>query len=201
MVQRRRAFTTRYRHLKRQHGWLVELERRLDPPEVAGQLRATRRTIEKRVKAFLAELEQHAQLQPEDASVVQHLCQIFRQRWPRLFACYVWPERYRTNNEVETFFGRLRTRQRQIHGRKSVHEFIIRYGEWAIYLDVTESFEQVLERFQKFQQADFDTEYARFLKTQQRLQTQYRFRHHPRRCLTALENQWAEAIRRKAPRG
>jgi hypothetical protein len=70
----------------------------------------------------------------------------------------------------------------------------------AIYLDVTESFEQVLERFQKFQQADFDTEYARFLKTQQRLQTQYRFRHHPRRCLTALENQWAEAIRRKAPR-
>ena len=132
--------------------------------------------------------------------MVQHLCQIFRQRWPRLFACYVWPERYRTNNAVETFFGRLRTRQRQIHGRKSVHEFIIRYGEWAIYLDVTESFEQVLERFQKFQQADFDTEYARFLKTQQRLQTQYRFRHHPRRCLTALENQWAEAIRRKAPR-
>lgn len=199
VVQRRRAFTARYRQLKRQHGWLVELERRLDPPDVAGQSHPTRRTIEKRVKEFLAELEQHAQQHPEDASVVQHLCRVFRQRWPRLFACYAWPERYRTNNEVETFFGRLRTRQRQIHGRKSVHEFILRYGEWAIYLDVTESFAQVLERFQKFQQADFDAEYTRFLKTQQRLQMHYRFRHHPRRCLNALEQQWAEAIRRKSP--
>ena len=197
MVQRRRAFTVRYRQLKRHHSWLVELERRLDPPEGAGQPRPTPRTIQKQIKEFLAQLQAHAQQHPEEASVVHHLCQIFRRRWPRLFACYAWPERYRTNNDVETFFGRLRTRQRQIHGRKSVHEFIIRYGEWPIYLDVTESFEQVLARFQKFKQAEFDAEYARFLKTQQRLQMHYRFRYHPRRCLTALEQQWAEAVRRK----
>jgi hypothetical protein len=140
-------------------------------------------------------LEQHAQRQPEDASVVNHLCHIFRQRWPRLFACYAWPERYRTNNGLETFFGRLRTRQRQIHGRKSVHEFIIRYGEWAIYLDPTESLEHVLQRFQQFEQAEFDREFARFLQSQQRLQLLYRFRHRPHRCLTQLELQWADAVR------
>ena len=134
-------------------------------------------------------------------SIHQHLCQIFQQRWPRLFACYAWPEPYRTNNDMETFFGRLHTRQRQIHARKSVHEFIIRYGKWAIYLDPTESFGQVLDRCAQFNQADFDAEYARFMTTQQRLQLLHRFRHHPRRCLTKLEQQRAEAIRPKTRRG
>jgi hypothetical protein len=78
-----------------------------------------------------------------------------------------------------------------------VHEFILRYGEWAVFLDPSESLDQVLKRFQQFDQAEFDREYARFLKTQRRLQVLYRFRHHPRRCLKELERQWAEAVRRK----
>jgi hypothetical protein len=198
VVQRRRSFTAEYRRLKRQHGWLVELDRRLDPPEQAGQLRPTRRDIQRLIKEFLADLEHHAQTCPEDADAVAHLCATFRQRWPRLFACYAWPERWRTNNDLESFFGRLRTRQRQIHGRKSVHEFIIRYGEWAIFIDPTESFEQILHRFQQFDQAKFDEEYARFLKAQLKLRVQYRFRHNPRRCLKELEQQWDVAIHCKS---
>ena len=198
MVQQRRAFTAHYQQLKRQRSWLVELERRLDPADEAGQPRPTRRTIQQQVKGFLAELEQHAHSHPEDATVVAHICATFRQRWPRLFACYAWPERYRTNNALEAFFGRLRTRQRQIHGRKSVHDFILRFGEWAVFIDPTESFEQVLHRLQQFDQAEFDQEYARFLKAQHRLQVLYRFRHRPRRCLKQLEQQWAEAIHRKS---
>ena len=201
MVQRRQPFSTRYRQLKRQRGWLVELERRLDPPDSEGQPRPTARHIQQRIKEFLAQLAEHAQAHPTDAAVVTHITQTFEQRWPRLFACYAWPERYRTNNELETFFGRLRTRQRQIHGRKAVHEFVSRYGEWAIYLDPTESFEQLLQRLQQFDQDAFDQAYADFLKTQERLQLLYRFRHRPRTCLKELEQQWAEAIRRKPQRG
>lgn len=198
MVQRRQPFAAQYRQLKRQRNWLVELEHRLDPPEEDGQLPLNRRTIKREVKTFLAQLEQHGQDHPEDATVVAHICATFRQRWPRLFACYAWPERYRTNNDLETFFGRLRTRQRQIQGRKSVHEFLIRYGEWAVFLDPTESFQQVLRRFQKFDQTEFDREYVHFLNAQHRLQMLYRFRHRPRRCLKQLEQQWAEAVRRKS---
>jgi hypothetical protein len=198
VVQRRRPFQAQYRQLKRQQDWLVELDRRLDPPEQEGQPRPTRREIKRQVKAFLSELEQHAQMCPEDAEVVAHICATFRQRWPRLFACYAWPERWRTNNDLESFFGRLRTRQRQIHGRKSVHEFILRYGEWAVYIDPTESFEQVLQRFQQFDQAEFDQEYAWFRKAQLKLRIQYRFRHNPRRCLKELEQQWDAAIHHKS---
>jgi hypothetical protein len=198
VVQRRHPFQAQYRRLKRQRDWLVELDRRLDPSEQAAQPRPTRREIKRQVKEFLAELEQHAQTCPEDAEAVAHLCATFRQRWPRLFACYAWPERWRTNNDLESFFGRLRTRQRQIHGRKSVHEFIIRYGEWAVYIDPAESFEQVLRRFQQFDQAKFDEEHARFLKAQLKLRVQYRFRHNPRRCLKELEQQWDAAIHPKS---
>lgn len=137
VVQRRRAFTTQYRRLKRQRNWLVELDQRLDPPEDS-QPRPTGRSVKRQIKDYLAELEEYAQHHPSETKVVAHICATFRQRWPRLFACYAWPERYRTNNDLETFFGRLRTRQRQIHGRKSVHEFILRYGEWAVFIDPAE---------------------------------------------------------------
>jgi hypothetical protein len=196
MVQRHHPFTAQYRHLRRQRNWLVELERRLDPPEES-QPRPTRRSVKRQVKDFLAQLEEYARDHPNDAKVVAHISTTFRQRWPRLFACYGWPDRYRTNNDRETFFGRLRTRQRQIHGRKSVHAFILRYGEWAVFLDSRETFNQVLLRFQQFDQAEFDHEYTRFREAQRRLQVLYQFRHHPRRCLKHLEQQWAEALGRK----
>jgi hypothetical protein len=176
----------------------VELDRRLDPPEIEGQPRPTCQQVQRQVKEFLVQLEQHAQACPSDARVVAQICATFRQRWARLFKCYAWPERYRTNNDLETFFSRLRTRQRQIQGRKSVHEFVIRYGEWAVFIDPTESYEQVLQRCQQFGQALFDQEQARFLKVQHRLQVLYRFRHRPRRCLKALEDQWAQAVDHKS---
>ena len=155
----------------------MELDRRLDPPTTEGQPRPTCQQVKRQVKEFLVQLEQHAREYPQDASVVAHICTSFRQRWARLVKGYAWPERYRTNNDLETFFGRLRTRQRQIHGRKSVHEFVIRYGEWALFIDPTESYEAVLHRLQQFDQARFDQAYVRFHKAQRRLQVLYRFRH------------------------
>jgi hypothetical protein len=197
-VQRRRAFTSAYRHLQRQRGWVVELERRLDPPVVAGGPRPSGSQVQRRVKAFLAELHHHAGSHPQDATVVAHISATLAQRWPRLFACYAWPERYRTNNQLETFFGRLRTRQRQTTGHKATHDFLLRYGEWAVFVDPQESLAQVLARVQQFTQADFDRESARFQHAQQRVQVLYRFRHHPRRCLADLEQAWAAAMWRKS---
>ena len=109
VVRRHHPFTAQYRHLRRQRNWLVELERRLDPPEESPP-HPTRRSVKRQVKDFLAQLEEYALRHPNDAKVVAHISTTFRQRWPRLFACYGWPDRYRTNNDLETFFGRLRTR-------------------------------------------------------------------------------------------
>jgi hypothetical protein len=169
VVALRRPFATRYQQLKRQRSWLVELDRRLDPPESEGQPRPTCQQVQRQVKEFLAQLEQHAQACPPDARVVAQIGASCRQRWGRLCKCYAWPERYRTNKDLETFCGRLRTRQRQIQGRNSVHEFVLRYGAWAVFLDPTESHAQVLPRCRQFDQAQFDQDQARFRKAQHRL--------------------------------
>jgi hypothetical protein len=58
-----------------------------------------------------------------------------------------------------------------------------------------------MQRLHQFDQDAFDQAYADFLKTQERLQLLYRFRHRPRTCLKELEQQWAEAIRPKPQRG
>jgi hypothetical protein len=197
-VRRHRAFTPAYRRLQRQRGWLVELERRLDPPVVAGVSRPSGAQVQRQVKAWLVELQQYAGSHPQDAPVVAHISTTLAHRWPRLFACYAWPERYRTNNELETFFGRLRTRQRQTTGHKATHDFLLRYGEWAVFVDPRESFAHLLARLQQFTQPEFDREYARFQQAQQRLRLRYRFRHHPRRCLAALEQAWADALHRNS---
>jgi len=197
VVQHRQPFPCQDQQLKRQLGWVVELARRLDPDE-GTQPPPTRRRVQQQVEEFLEHLDQQAQAHPADAAAVPPIRATFRQRWPWLFAGYAWPKRYRTNNDLETFFGRLRTRQRQIQGRTSVPEFILRYGEWAVFFDPTASFPQVLQRFQQFDQAAVEQEYARFRKAQQRLQVLYRFRHRPQGCLRQLEHQWAEAVRHKS---
>jgi hypothetical protein len=92
-------------------------ERGLDPPQDS-QPHPTRPNVKRQVKEFLAQLEAHARYRPDEAKVIAPIHATFRQRWPRLFACYAWPERYPTNTELETFFGWLRTPQRHIHGRK-----------------------------------------------------------------------------------
>jgi len=65
-------------------------------------------------------------------------------------------------------------------------------------IDPTESFDQVLQRFQQFDQAKFDAEVARFRTAQLKLRVQHRFRHNPRRCLKELEQQWDAAIHDKS---
>jgi Thrombospondin type 3 repeat len=68
-------------------------ERGLDPPQDS-QPHPTRRNVKRQVKEFLAQLEAHARYRPDEAKVIAPIHATFRQRWPRLFACYAWPERY-----------------------------------------------------------------------------------------------------------
>jgi hypothetical protein len=55
-----------------------------------------------------------------------------------------------SNNDLETFFKDMKHHQRRITGRKSVHEFILRYGSFAAFIDYAESFDDFLDtrRFQ-----------------------------------------------------
>jgi hypothetical protein len=148
------------------------------------------RQVKREVKAFLAQLERATAADPEDAPLAQHLIQTVRHRWWGLFTCYRVQGLPATNNGQETFFNRLKQSHRRITGRKSVHEFILRYGAYAAYLDSRETFDQLLERLRQVHDPEFQRTRQAWREREAPLHKAHRFRHHQAQFLKALEAAW-----------
>lgn len=169
----------------------MDLERLLDPhePPARGAI------VAQQVQAYLERLQtsQAASGDAWDQQVVAHITQTFRNRWWGLFACYEVAGLPRTNNEMETFLRRLKTGQRRITGRKNVHDFIVRYGRLAAFLDDTESQPALLTRLLQVPLSAFAQIRAELDAFQELEQKRYRFRHNQPIFLAALETRWAAA--------
>jgi len=129
-----------------------------------------------------------------DQKVVAQIEQTFRNRWWGLFTCYQVPGMPRTNNDLETFLRRLKCGQRHITGRKNVHDFIVRYGRFAAFVDHNESRDQLLARLRQISYADFAAERRQLAAIQEQAAKRYRFRHRRAVFLRQLESGWAAAL-------
>ncbi|MBV7339598.1 hypothetical protein KFU94_67580 [Chloroflexi bacterium TSY] len=108
---------------------MVALQRLLSPDSQADdQVQVTAHSVASAVDQYLVALTQDTTLDDADRSIVQHINTTFRNRWWGLFVCYDVSGLPSTNNALEGFFGRLKTNQRRITGRKSVNNFVLRYG-------------------------------------------------------------------------
>jgi len=128
-----------------------------------------------------------------DRQVAAHVATTLRNRRWGLFACYQVAGLPRTNNELETFLRRLKTTQRRITGRKNVQDFIVRYGQYAAFLDDRESQDDLLARLRQVPLADFARERTGLEVIQEQAQKWHRFRHRQQVFLTDLETRWAAA--------
>ena len=99
-----------------------------------------------------------------------------------------------SNNDLETFFKDMKHHHRRITGRKSVQEFILRYGPFAAFIDYAESFDDLLARLRQVKPNDFKQAHQALQKVQLRLKKLYRFRHHPDKYFHDLETRWEKAI-------
>jgi hypothetical protein len=188
------------RRQQRQLGWVIELAHLLRVPEDAGQAR-TARQVKRELKAFLHDLAQATATDPGDVPVAQHLIQTVRNRWWGLFPCYRIPGLPATNNAHELFFNQLKHAQRRITGRKSVHEFVMRYGVYAAYLDPREAFEELLARLRQVSDAEFQATRQAWRENEAPLHKTYRFRHHQACFLKELEVEWAKIVEEYPLRG
>jgi len=177
------------RRSRRQLKWLIELAHLLRIQDEDGQPRRARQ-VKREVKAFLVRLEQDTTLDTQDTRVVQHLIRTIRNRWWGLFTCYRVPGLPPTNNDQETFFNQLKHNQRRICGRKSVHEFVMRYGVYAAYIDPRETFEQVLERLRQVSDTEFQSARQAWRENEAPLHKAHRFRYHRAKFLKELEADW-----------
>ena len=182
-----------YAQLKRQSAWIIELARLFEPCDNQGRPRTTRQ-VKQGTKHFLKQLEQEAAERPDEAKVIASILKAVRHRWWGLFTCYRVSNVPSSNNDLETFFKNMKHHQRRITGRKSVHEFILRYGSFAAFIDYAESFDALLARLRQVKSEDFKRARQALQKVQLRLKKLYRFRHHPVAYYRDLETQWEQAI-------
>lgn len=182
------------RRIRRQLGWLIELTTLLEPEDESGRPRRTRQ-VKQEVQAFLAKLEQDTAMDAQDAAVAQHVIQTIRNRWWGLFTCYRVPGLPATNNSQETFFNHLKQNQRRINGHKSVHEFVIRYGAYAAYIDPSETFDQLLERLRQVGDDEFQAARQAWRENEAPLHKAHRFRYHRDKFLKDLETEWGRLAR------
>jgi hypothetical protein len=182
------ALGRRFRH---QLGWLTDLAHLLRVQDERGRPRQVRQ-VKREVKAFLTQLAKDTAPDPQDAPVAQHLIQTIRNRWWGLFTCFRVRDLPATNNDQETFFNRLKQGQRRISGRKSVHEWVIRYGAYAAYIDPRETFDQLLERLRQVSDADFQQARQEWRQNEVPLHKAHRFHHHRAPFLKELEADWTK---------
>jgi len=180
---------------RRQLSWVIELAHLLRTEDENGHPRRARQ-VKREVRAFLEELERSTATDTEDAPIARHLIKTVRNRWWGLFTCYRVPGVPATNNDQETFFNHLKQRQRRINGHKSVHEFVVRYGAYAAYVDSRETFDQLLERLRQVSDMEFQKARQAWRENEAQMHKNFRFRHDRTKFLKELEADWEKINRR-----
>jgi hypothetical protein len=173
---------------------LIDLQRLLDPPQEPTASQPTGADIETKVDRYLVDLNQRHDLDETDQPMAQHIITTFRNRWWGLFVCYDVPGLPATNNELESFFGRLKTNQRRITGHKSVNSFVLRYGAYVAFIDRTESKSDLLTRLRQVDRAAYQQERQQLQGILAERQDYHRFRHNLDKVVQELEAEWQAAV-------
>ncbi len=187
-------FATQVDQLRKQRQWVIDLEHLLDPPHQPGQPPLTSQSVAETVDHYLVELLHKVTdgSNEDDRRVAEHIHETFQNRWWGLFKCYEVDGLPRTNNDLERYMRRIKTGQRRISGHKNIHDFLIRYGRYAAFVDYQESVDELLARLRNVSQEEFLHERQDLDKALLREQKRYRFRHHQADYLKSLEKRWAE---------
>jgi hypothetical protein len=192
----RLSFADQVARLRRQRQWLIDLEHLLDSSKQSTQLPLTSQEVAQAVDRYLTELlaKVAADTDEENQRVATHINETFRSRWWGLFICYDVEGLPRTNNDLERYMRRIKTGQRRVSGRKNVHDFLIRYGRYAAYVDYRESVDELLARLSQVSHGDFLRERQALDIALLRERKRHRFRHHRADYLRELEERWASAV-------
>lgn len=189
-----RLYAEQATRLERQRDWLIDLQRLLKPTRNKSDPKPTGLEIETQVDRYLVELSQHSDLDETDRAIAQHIITTFRNRWWGLFVCYDVSDLPPTNNDLESFFGRLKTNQRRITGRKSVNSFVLRYGSYAVFVDLSESQVDLLTRLRQVDRVAYQRERQQLQRILAERRDYHRFCHKLDTVVKELEAEWQTAV-------
>jgi len=200
IVAERSAWADQLAHVKRLHGWLLEVEHLLDAsPAQEGEV-LSNATVGSRLDAWRAQMASRLSdgtLSDQEREYLTEFLQVLSNLRPYLVQCYDREEFPRTNNEMEGSIRRLKTRYRRISGRKNWNAYLLRYGRSVAYYEWWEHDaarrQQLIERASKLDRARWRALRHEATIAQHEQLTRFRFHHRRQAYLASLEVRWVAA--------
>jgi hypothetical protein len=185
--------------LKRAHGWLHEIGRRLEPtPATETGQPASGEEVRRRVETYLEEEVGEA---VAGGSVpgwlrgpAEHLRTVLLRLGDHLYHCYDVPGLPRTNNDLEQFYRRVKAAERRITGHRRSDAFVVRVGGFAVYAIAASGISEAELRLElaAVPAAHWQRERAILWANQERQTKMRRFRLHRDAYLADLEARWTQ---------
>ena len=190
-----RSFEADYTWIAEGYSWVLDISGILDvplpepgekPPDTSPSS-----IVRTRLNAYLERLRQRTDLDAQLLAFRRHLLRLTGRYAPGLFHCYDIPGLPRTDNDLESLFGRVR-RQTLLtsgpyHARQRLHE----EGAWLLFEVVSNEHEQV-ERLQRVSLEEWRKERQRIREHQTSFTDDRRFRRQSPKYLAELEAQAAK---------
>lgn len=129
-----------------------------------------------------------------DQPMVLNLNSYTKGFWKGLFTCYDHPHVPRTNNDHERFFRKTKTRHRRTTGLRSWNEYIVRSGEFVVFVDDALRQKDILKRLQSVSYAEFQKERKQWAVRLEETTKRRRFRRNPQKYLAEIENKYCMLI-------
>jgi hypothetical protein len=187
-------------HIKRLHGWLLEVEHLLDASPAQEAAGVSNAAVGSRLDAWRVQMAM--QLTDGSCSELEREClteflRVLSNLRPYLVQCYDRKDFPRTNNDMERSIRGLKTQYRRVSGRKNWNAYLLRYGRSVAYASWWEQ-DAAHQKLLEQRAAQLDRTRWRELRREttvaQREQlTRFRFRHKRQALLASLEQRWASA--------
>lgn len=155
--------------------------------------------IVKRKKRLIGYMGYVANLKADYPELSVHLEQIIkatRSFLPGLFTYLQCPLLPVTNNDLEIFHRKMKTDHRRRTGRKSSHDYVIRYGRFAVYQMGTDC----ADRIKTLAYSKLKALKGQLMAIRSRYSKMYQVRHKSSKFFTGLIDKWcAETANSPAP--
>lgn len=146
----------------------------------------------------LKQLAQGGGLSEVEAGCLSHFLKITASLRPHLIQCYSLSGLPRTNNEMEGFIRKLKTRYRRVSGRKNWSSYLLRYGRSVAYYEYLAQSElsetevaQILGRVDR--QGWREVRILDRREAEEQLK-KTRFRRDPVKFLSTLAERWEQSL-------
>lgn len=142
--------------------------------------------VRDRLNVYLDRLDQRTDLNAPLIAFREHLRALTERYAPGLFHCYDIPGLPRTNNDLESVFGRVRRQTLRTSGPHHAQQRLHEEGAWLLF-DLVHSENEQLERLQRVSLDEWREERQRIREHKATFTEDRRFRRSPSQYLAELE--------------